>query len=209
MTLTRIIIALAALMLVNIASAQTLTTLFNSGVDNSNAVLAAGAADGHFLNGAAMTFTYVNGAYASNATSAWDANDASGGSGSYTVSYRQTFTVLTNTKLSSINIAGQYAVDNSLNDILINGHSTSITLAGSASTNYSTFHLFTLPTSFYLIGTNTIDWSWTNTGGPGAINVFYTSKSYALVPEMGGIVPVIGSSIIGCALWFRKCRHSK
>jgi hypothetical protein len=207
------LIGIAAVAGVPAAQAQTITTLFNTGVDNSNAVLAGGAADTHYTmvaNNAGLTngvSALVNtdqliGTWAANATSKYISPDgAQGGTpngGSYQMTYRTTFTLPANVVLSSVNIVGNWSVDNLGNNILINGNSTGFTAPG-----FNSFTPFTLPTTFYQVGTNNLDFVWTNQGGPGGINVFFTTKTFqtgaAAAPEPGtlallglGVLPLAG-----------------
>ncbi len=63
----------------------------------------------------------------------------------------------------SVIITGQWSVDNLGEDILINGHSTGIYYDAPGDYSFKAFQSFTLPSSFFVDGTNTLDFVVNNT----------------------------------------------
>ncbi len=88
----------------------------------------------------------------------------------YTLDYDVSFD-LTGYDPNSVVINGKWSADNVGNNITVNGHSTGDTAQG-----FSGFTSFTLNSGFKS-GVNTIDFSWTNQGGPGGLLVEFTSIS--------------------------------
>jgi hypothetical protein len=179
------------------ARAQTtvsISNLFNTGVDSSGTPLATnGVADAHYINittPPGTTFTTNNGAYHNYPDAGYITIDKIGGDGSYTVTFTTTFTLPTTADLGTVAVAGNYSIDNSLTDILINGHSTGI--SNSNIGNFVAANPVILPTGFYQAGTNTLGFMWNNVSGPGAIAVEFTRKSFINVPEPGNIALLIG-----------------
>jgi len=193
--------------------AQTITDLFNTGVDAGNNVLADGDLDPHYTQNSGNpdtpnTFVYTNSGYVDNPTSKYIAIDQTSGDGGYTVNFRTSFTLPSNVDLSAVSITGNWAVDNLGNDILINGVSTGITSPG-----FFSFTNFVLPTGSYVIGLNTLDFVVEDDGGPGALNVYFDSATAptggpAATPEPGSIALFVGMSLSG-ATFLRRRRSAR
>ncbi len=176
--------------------AQTpITDLFNTGVrDNGTPLPINGVVDPHYTNGANNpTYTVIVGGYHIYANADFIAVDRNAGLGNYTVTFNTTFTLPNDVDLSRVMIAGNYSIDNTGEDILINGRSTGIALTGGASINFSDIHAFTLPTTFYQTGVNTLGFVWTNVAGPGAIAISFTSKTFTTaLPTVSGTITLQG-----------------
>jgi hypothetical protein len=152
----------------------TITTLYDTGVDNTGTVLADGATDPHYAITAAPSPDSAGPAYVvtqngfptsspwvpENTTSKWIAphaneNDQNGGTseppGNYT--YETTFD-LTGYIPSTASITGQYSDDNTLVHVFLNGTDTGI--SSSSATDYTAFHSFAISSGFSA-GVNTLD----------------------------------------------------
>jgi hypothetical protein len=207
------------------AHAQIISDLFNTGVDGSgNKIFPANTttADLHYTMiannfGSLSTTTFVvefpPGSWVQSADAAYIAVDGSDGSsiggGNYTVTYRTNFTLPGNANLGSVNIAGQWSTDNVGLDILINGFSTGFTSGG-----FGPFTNFTLPTGHYNTGTNALDFQWQNQGGPGGLDVRFTSKSFtttvtSTTPEPGSLALLTGLGISGSLFARRRQRRKE
>ncbi|MCW3053363.1 MAG: alkaline phosphatase, partial [Chthonomonadales bacterium] len=109
--------------------AQTITDLFNTGVDAGKVKIIPGnttTVDLHYTS-AARVLQFPNGSWAASADSNYIAPDGNTGDGVYSLAYSTTFTLPLNTNLSSVSIAGQWSTDNSGSNILINGTPTGLT----------------------------------------------------------------------------------
>jgi hypothetical protein len=218
---TGIVGATAALGMLSAPAAHaqtTITSLYNTGVDNTNTLLPLASVDSHYTMvsnnfSSASTLTFVNssqlvGTWAQNATSQYISPDTSDGSsingGVYAVTYRTTFTLPANANLSSVAIAGIWSTDNQGTNILINGVSTSITSSG-----FSGFTSFNLPTGSFQTGTNTLDFVWNNQGGPGGLNVAFTTKTFSTIapsaaPEPGTLALLAGATLPALGVLVRR-----
>jgi hypothetical protein len=141
------------------ASAATITTLFNTGlnVPGTATLVGTGVPDPHYTmisspSGAtAVTVNdpgYPIGTWFPNSTtSRWigPAGNSFDVGGTYI--YRTTFFLPANAIASSVNISGLWGVDDVLKDVLINGNST-----GPITPFYTPLSPFTLPTGFYIPG---------------------------------------------------------
>lgn len=170
--------------------------LYNTGVDNSNNVLALGAVDTHYTVGAsAQTFStnypegYGPGYWlAPNLTSGWitpllgAGNTASGSAAGGDYTYQTTFD-LTGIDYSLLSIIGKVTADNGITDILINGISTGFTYGGPNTGTYSTFADFTIGSGFHS-GINTLTFDVVNGSGPTGLRTDFSGTTFtAAVPE--------------------------
>jgi hypothetical protein len=177
--LSRIRIVVTVTTLIGVASMTAAfadpITLFNTGVDNSNAPLAAGAPDPHYTILASpygpMTPVVVDDSgypfppwVANDGDSKWIGRVSSGDSGVLAGDYlyRTTFN-LTGLLPSTGMISGKWSTDNNGLDILINGISTGHT-TGVA--DFGSLHTFAI-TSGFAAGVNTLDFV-LHDGTPGA-----------------------------------------
>ena len=193
--------------------AQTITDLFNTGVDFSGALLNVFDLDPHYTHDFDNTFApdafVTYGPYADNPTSNYISIDQNQGFGpAYIVNFQTSFTLPNNADLSTVAIVGNWSTDDLGDDILINGTSTGIT-----STGFGGFTNFILPTGSYVSGTNTLQFVVNNQGGPSALNVYFDSATFstggvAPTPEPGSIALLAGLSLSG-ATFLRRRRSAR
>jgi hypothetical protein len=143
--------------------AATIGNLYNTGVDPfATPLIGTGTLDPHYsliVSPTAATAVTVNDPgypigvwFPNSATSRWigPAGNSIGAGGNYI--YRTSFTLPANALLNTVNISGLWGVDDVLTDVLINGNST-----GPVTPFYTPLTPFTLPTGFYQIGGNNLD----------------------------------------------------
>ena len=207
--LPRLLAALFPLM----ARSASITNLFNTGVDAfGNPLVGTGTADPHYsLIASPVPYTAVTvndpgypiGTWANNSpTSRWIGPDgtSNGVGGNYI--YRTTFTVPPTAILSSVNVFGLWAIDDTATDIVINGISTS-----PPSPFYTPLVPFAV-TSGFVFGTNTLDFKITNASigtNPTGLRVDRIVGSYQAVPEPASVA-VLG--IAGIPLLLRRKRSA-
>lgn len=191
----KIALVVAALLATSVtANAAPITTLFNTGVGYTGS-LPFQAFDTHYtLVSAPGAFTATprvgdssNGFpippwVGDDAASKWIGINSdtqfNGPIGNY--DYRTTFS-LAGFNPATAAIIGQWSVDNTGVDILINGHSTGQT----NSNQFQTFTSFAINSGF-VAGVNTIDFIVNNAGGPTGLRVEQTGSATASpVPEAG------------------------
>ena len=197
-------------------------SIFNTGVDNSgNAWGSGGVPDIHYSlfaqpsPGGLTALTVTDTAFPippwllNNAGSRWIGPgtpnqppfDGVGPGGSYT--YRTTFNLPINAILGSASITGDWAIDDSGTDILINGIST-----GQTYNSYAALTPFSI-TSGFVFGTNTLDFviananfgaNWTG------LRVDHIAGNYQVIPEPTTLAfACVGLMIGGCL--HRRGRH--
>lgn len=193
----------------------TITDLYNTGVDGSGTLLNLGDLDTHYTQNSGnafdpATFVVNNGVYAQNPISNYIAIDPVDGDGTYVVNFRTAFTLPANADLATVLITGNWAVDNAVNDLLINGVSTGLTKG-----DFDNFDAFILPTGSYVTGVNTLDFVMENQGGPGALNVYFTDRSFAfagptaVTPEPGALGLMVGAGMTGAGFAVRRKRRRR
>lgn len=174
------------LAVMSVALHATPLTVYNTGVDAAHAVLPAGSVDPHYTSSSTVfVLGIINSAWLPNtSTSEWVGPDTGDGSsltgGNYALTYRTTVD-LTGFDAATAVITGHWATDNT-GDILLNGASTGFT-----SSTFSSYSPFTLNSGF-VAGLNTIDFSWSNAGGPGGLRVEF-SEAFATPTPLDGQVP--------------------
>jgi hypothetical protein len=188
--------------------AGSITTLFNTGVSSTGAVLADGSIDANYTNPGNTVF--VAPAYATwidpGPSAKYVAPDTNQGrdfgdvAGVYTLDYLTTFD-LTGFDPATVSIVGRWSTDNTGNDILVNGHST-----GNTNNSFISFTGFSLSGSsgFFTSGINTLDFNWSNTGMPGGLLVIFDSAT-ANSPEPASMI-LIGAGLTALALIGRRKR---
>jgi hypothetical protein len=188
-------------------SAGTISNLFNTGVKNDGTDATGGSPELHYTSQTASPLNMVfvlgapNGAWLANtAASQWIGPDTSDGStimgGNYSVDYRTMFD-LTGFNPATAILTGRWSTDNIGTDIKINGTST-----GNTSSGFSNWFNFTISSGF-VSGINTLDFLWTNQGGPGGVRVEIsgTANPTGSVPEPSSfglfVAGLIGLGLIG------------
>ena len=203
--------------------------LYNTGVDNSGSALLAGSTDLHYTitqnphptaSSTAVVFGgwplgENGGPYAlNNAGSKWirSSDDTLSGvadvTGFYT--YRLSFTVAQNANLSTLSISGLWSTDNNGTDIRINGNSLGFTTAFE---DFHTLHPFNVNSGFVL-GANTLDFSFYDGGVTGALRVDQLNADGAWeefpalspVPEPATVIGALG---LMAPLGWRMLRRKK
>ena len=159
--------ALAVLLAPTAASAQ-ITGLFNTGVDNTGALLTPGSADSHYQvveNALAQAFVVSNCCWAPTSTAQYIWQTAAGTPGSVTRTFRTTFTLDAGFNPLTAVITGRWSTDNQGQNIRLNGVASGMTSAG-----FSSFTNFTLTTGF-VAGLNTIEFVVADFGQPASLAV--------------------------------------
>lgn len=216
------------------AHAAVISTLFDTGVAASGAVLPDGTiGDPHYSlvsvpGGTSTTLIRTSaGGYpippylADDTLSAWIGPDNSpqvlGPAGNY--DYQTSFT-LTGFQSASASITGQWATDNGGVDILINGVSTGQSIPDNIG-SFEAFHTFSINSGF-VAGLNTIDFIVYNdpgnatdptAEGPTALRVELTGSATPVGTGTGGTsipepssLPVIGAGMLALATWRQRAR---
>lgn len=187
---------------------ETITTLYNTGVDDSWTPVAGGEKDPHYtfvVNPDGGGTDVIVGTEAWPIGSAWSANDNKSkwvgtrpalGAGDIPVGdylYRTTFS-LKGRDPSTVRIVGRWQTDNSGTVIIVNGTPLNVPQSGS----FSAWTTFTITASdvAFLPEVNTIDFGVHNadTPGPSGVRIEFTSTSAKTLP---GIAPTIGMEPLG------------
>jgi hypothetical protein len=195
----------AALPLCGVAASLTLE---NTGVNSDGTLAATGSTDQNFYSPDGPIYVIsANGAWADpGGVASYVAPDQFDGSfyggGSYTLDYDISFD-LTGLDPSSVVIEGSWSTDNSGNDILVNGQST-----GNTSTGFGSFTDFTLlgSSGLFTTGINTLDFNWTNDGGPGGVAIEFSSATASPTPEPASMA-LFGTGLVVFGLIGRARRR--
>lgn len=222
--MNRIWIAVALLAMVGVASNAHANAIpiYNTGVTTGGGLAANGSVDTHWTvvatpgNSAPPSSAYVNDgathpSWASDPTSQWisaiNTPNAKGVNGQYI--YQTTFD-MSNLNILSAQLAGSFAVDNCVTDILINGVSTGIhspdsTTGCTAVSDFSKFMSFGI-TSGFIHGLNTLTFLVTNTGGatnPTGLDVIISGT--ALPAPEPATLGLLGLALLGLGgMWIRR-----
>jgi len=174
--------------------AQANIGLYNTGVDDSDTLLAIGAVDTHYTVSGAATYATSNAEgypgywLAPGTASGWitpllgSGNTASGAAPGGTYTYQTTFD-LTGIDYSTTMIMGNVTADNGISDILINGISTGFVYGSANGGTYNTFASFMINSGFQA-GLNTLKFSVINGSGPTGLRIEFTGANFTpAVPE--------------------------
>jgi len=182
-------------------------TIYNTGVNNSNVVLATGTIDPHYLLTTSADPTgpgpnaYVDNTTAfpippwigTSSTSAWITPTTNAAANLNAGNYVFTTTFMLPVGFTSASLSGQWATDNS-GTMQLNGNSV-----GTPSASFSSFTAFSITTSF-LAGTNTLSFTVNNAGtSPSPIGLrVEISGAYTpagQVPEPSSLATITGGLI--------------
>ncbi len=206
--------ASACFLLLAAASNAANIAIFNTGTDNSNnAWGAANVTDIHYSIVSPSGFTAATVDDTQYPFPIWLANNY-GSPGSQWIGpaapnangpvapfvYRTTFNLPANANLSTVSITGDWATDDGGTDIKINGTSTGQTSAfNNALTPFSV-------NSGFVLGTNTLDFLLSNTGGgPTGLRVDHIKGTFQVkVPEPATIALCGGILLVGFATQRRR-----
>jgi hypothetical protein len=201
--------AVAALSLTVAAHAATIGGLYSTGVDNTGVATVGNGADTHWtLNGGTAYTGGTNGTFpigpwvADSAASRWITPTANA-SDSFDPNAAGYYTYATSFDLNTAQAAGaaftgQFAADNTVVDILLNGHSVG---GGGVFSNWTGF---AANASDFVAGNNTLQFEVENYaqngGNPSGLNVQFLS-SVAGVPEPATwAMMIVGVGLVGVSL---------
>jgi hypothetical protein len=191
---------------VTAASAASIPGLFNTGVDSSGNVLSPlGGQDPHYLvvetGNNALTMSVLSGDYIANGpNSLWIWEQAGGQPTNVTRTFRTTFN-LTGFDPSTASITGQWAADDYLDAIKINGVSIGAITNYPGIENWASFHPFTINSGF-TAGLNTLDFVVEDAGGIAGFRINSLSGTAQPVPEPSTILGI--GAILGTLPVLRK-----
>lgn len=207
---SHLVVIVSALVFSTPAAAAPITTLFNTGVDASGALLVGGngTVDTHWdiVSGPGITVpidavTYFNTAYFSDGpNSRWLSASLSGGfdAGAYLF---QTMFDLTGFNPAATSISVSCATDDRLDGVLLNG----VAVAGDCD-GYGVFQNFTISSGFAPT-TNTLQFNVVDTGFPMGFRAQFTSNATpingAAIPEPASLL-LVGSGVAGMVAKARR-----
>lgn len=226
------VIAVGSQSAINSAQASVITSLYNTGTDDTGAALSNGAIDSHYslvTNAAYNNITQVSPsfgnmqAYGDTATgvtaaftSGWPIIDGlwlgdngtstwiNPASNSQTIAFfdYQTTFSLTGFDISTAAIDGRWITDNSGVDIILNGHHLGLLNKG----NVNAWTTFSIASGYYLEGINTLDFIVQNDGGPTGLRAELTGTA-SPVPAPAAIW-MFGAGLLGWGAALRKKAQS-
>ncbi|HEX8200737.1 MAG TPA: hypothetical protein VF590_09635, partial [Isosphaeraceae bacterium] len=172
----------AALLLgaVHAAPAETIRTLFNTGVDENGAALARGAKDPHYTVSPGPG-PFVAGNWEATATSAWISASADAFPGNGTFTYTTTFD-LTGSVPGTARIQGSVSADDGVT-IALNGAEKFSNPLSDTNQPWTRLVGFTIDSGF-VAGRNTLTFTVPNTGGPSGLHVQMTGAAEAGKPDL-------------------------
>lgn len=205
-------VALAATLVISAhsASATPLFDLYNTGLDNAQALIAHNAVDNHYRGYAysggqwnlitggerAVTSGYPLGAwFGYDGLSSWLSYLPGGNAfvGNYDVA--TTFD-LTGYDLGSVSISGKCSVDNIGQGIKLNGQ----TIAGANCAGFNTWGTTFTLTSGFSSGVNTLEFYYQNTGGPEGFRAEFFNLTGAPITSGGSVPEPTSTALLGLGL---------
>ncbi len=185
--------------------------LYNTGVDNSGAVLPYGSVDSHYVitaspDGAPLPELTMDSSggfpigpwLGDDALSRWD-SESNDGHGNEGVGPFYNVTTFTSSVTGTVWISGQWATDNEAVGITLNG----VTVNAGNNNEFSVWTPFSI-SGAVVAGTNVLNFISNNDGGPGGVRVEFTS---ATTPEPASLV-VWGLAITGGLVVARRRRKA-
>jgi len=162
-------------------------TIFGTGLGPTGLPLPAAAIDPHYqdLTSGTPAIVITNTApyLPNNASSQWVWQTAAGTPVNTTLRFETTFD-LTGLDPSTAVINGAWGTDNNGLDILLNGHSTGITLLGTLITNFTVLHAFTINNpAWFVSGINKLDFDVQDVGAIAAFRAQLSGTANSNVPE--------------------------
>lgn len=202
---SKLAIALTLSLIGSVTQAATITDLYDTGVDNSHNPMPTGSIDTHYY----ITSDSVSSVVVDDTSypfPAWVANnpgpggskwvgirqDSYGRTGPFT--YQTTFTIPSWADLNSVVISGLWASDDGLSDIRVN----TFFPTGNATAGHSVLVPFTINSgnATFIHGTNTLDFDFTNAGGPTGLRIDGITGTF--VPEpTSAVTGLIGLAMAG------------
>jgi hypothetical protein len=190
------------------ARGATITDLYGTGVDNSHAHLAIGAADTHYTITASADPAAPAGSaprvvntsslpYVSNTpTAQWVAPVPNAFEPNGTYDYRTSFTLTPGADLSSVLITGSLSSDDRVASVFLNGVALAITTPVEGYTQLHSFAINAALSPFFVSGTNTLTFRTENIFGAQTGLIVDMSGTFNVVPEPASMVLAL-SGIIG------------
>jgi protein with PEP-CTERM/exosortase system signal len=185
-------------------------SIFNTGVDNSNALLALGSTDPHYLLlssplGAGTPFagTNIPATYIANGpNSQWISPTSNAGASEPAGVYTYTTTFSLPANFISASLSGQWATDNE-GALSLNG---GLPIATTPMMGFTAFSPFTI-TSGFVAGLNTLTFAVTNdpsdTSNPTALRVEINGSFSTTVPDTGSSVALLGGALLALGIFRR------
>lgn len=183
-------------------SSVAISTLFNTGVDNAGVATTGNGADLHWTLAGGTAYTGgTNGVYpigpwiAETSVSRWitptsNANDTAGPS----FVFSETFS-LTGLNASTATLSGQFAGDNGVTAIYLNGHQIS-----SGADGFSSYTAFMSGSSNFIAGTNVLTFNLRNDGGQTGLRVEVAGSADAVPEAATWTMMIAGFGLVGVGL---------
>jgi len=199
-------LALLSVVAAGLLNADPIPSLFNTGVDSSGMPLVAGSLDTHYTVVASPggPTTAVAGSLAPGAwlpadsLSAWISGTGQPDTVGH-IDYQTTFTLPSDFTMASI--SGQFATDNEMFDVYLNG--VSLGISQPSDLGFTFWTAFSIPsTSDFVAGLNMLDFVINNDGGPEGLRVEMTGEAStaSTVPDNASTVLLLGAAMLVAGL---------